>query len=134
MGRWTSTPRLGRQLLLLAGSFLVIGLIVAGVVAAPIIAVNTRLNGPGEFGVCNLGTGSGFKNVPPRPAPVASSPVLALFLLPFPPILAFGGTLAALLDRKVGVNSKVVWAVGSALFGVVCVPALFVLVILIAGP
>ena len=102
--------------------------------AAPIIAVNTKLNEPGEFGVCNLGTSSGFKNVPARPAPVASSPVLALFLLPCPPLLAFLGTLAALLDRKVGVNSKVVWAVGSALFGLVCVPALFVLVTLIAGP
>jgi hypothetical protein len=46
-------PRLGRQLLLLVALFLVIGLIVAGVVAAPIIAVNTKLNEPGEYGVCN---------------------------------------------------------------------------------
>ena len=59
---------------------------------------------------------------------------LALFLLPLPPLLAFGGAIATLLDRKVGVNGKVVWAVGSALFGLVCVPALFVLVTLIAGP
>jgi hypothetical protein len=46
-------PRLGRQLLLLVGLFLVIGLIVAGVMAAPIIAVNTKLNEPGDYGVCN---------------------------------------------------------------------------------
>jgi hypothetical protein len=46
-------PRLGWQLLLLVGLFLVIGLIVAGVVAAPIIAVNTKLNEPGDYGVCN---------------------------------------------------------------------------------
>lgn len=46
-------PRLGRQLLLLVGLFLVIGLIVAGVVAAPIVAVNTKLHEPGEYGVCN---------------------------------------------------------------------------------
>ena len=69
------------------------------------------------------------------PSPYVSGGArLALFLLPLPPLLAFGGTLAALLDQKVGVNSKVVWAVGSALFGLVCVPALFVLVTLIAGP
>jgi hypothetical protein len=59
---------------------------------------------------------------------------LGLFLLPLPPLLAFGGTLAALLDRKIGKNSKTLWAAGSALFGLVCVPALFVLVTLIAGP
>jgi len=46
-------PRLGRQLLLLVGLFLVIGLIVAGVVAAPVLAVNAKLNEPGEYGVCN---------------------------------------------------------------------------------
>ncbi|KQM24974.1 MULTISPECIES: hypothetical protein [unclassified Frigoribacterium] len=73
--------------------------------------------------------------LPLLPSPYVSGGArLALFLLPLPPLLAFGGTLAALLDQKVGVNSKVVWAVGSALFGLVCVPALFVLVTLIAGP
>jgi membrane protease YdiL (CAAX protease family) len=73
--------------------------------------------------------------LPLLPSPYVSGGArLALFLLPLPPLLAFGGTLAALLDRKVGVNSKVVWAVGSTLFGLVCVPALFVLVTLIAGP
>jgi hypothetical protein len=41
---------------------------------------------------------------------------------------------AALLDRKTGHESKTSWAVGSALFGLVCVPALFVFVTLIAGP
>jgi len=46
-------PRLGRQLLLLVGLFLVVGLIVAGVVAAPVVAVNAKLNEPGEYGVCN---------------------------------------------------------------------------------
>jgi membrane protease YdiL (CAAX protease family) len=67
--------------------------------------------------------------LPLLPSPYVSGGArLALFLLP---LLAFGGTLAALRDRKVGVNSKVVWAVGSALFGLVCVPALFVLVTLI---
>jgi hypothetical protein len=73
--------------------------------------------------------------LPLLPSPYVSGGArLALFLLPLPPLLAFGGTLAALLDRKIGVNSKGVWAVGSALFGLVCVPALFVLVTLIAGP
>lgn len=46
-------PRLGRQLLLLVGLFAVMGLIVAGVVAAPILAVNAKLNEPGQYGVCN---------------------------------------------------------------------------------
>jgi hypothetical protein len=73
--------------------------------------------------------------LPLLPSPsVSGGARLALFLLPLPPLLTFGGTLAALLDRKVDVNSKVVWAVGSALFGLVCVPALFVLVTLMAGP
>lgn len=73
--------------------------------------------------------------LPLLPSPYVSGGArLALFLLPLPPLLAFGGTLAALLDREVGVNSKALWAVGSALFGLVCVPALFVLVTLIAGP
>jgi hypothetical protein len=73
--------------------------------------------------------------LPLLPSPYVSGGArLALFLLPLPPLLAFGGALAALLDRKVGVNSKVVWAGGSALSGLVCVPALFVLVTLIAGP
>jgi hypothetical protein len=73
--------------------------------------------------------------LPLLPSPYVSGGArLALFLLPLPPLLAFGGALAALLDRKVGVNSKAVWAVGSALCGLVCVPALFVLVTLIAGP
>jgi len=73
--------------------------------------------------------------LPLLPSPFVSGGArLALFLLPLPPLLAFGGTLAALLDRKICVNSKVVWAVGSALFGLACVPALFVLVTFIAGP
>jgi len=46
-------PRVGHQLLVLAGLFLVIGLIVAGVVAAPILAVNAKLDEPGKYGVCN---------------------------------------------------------------------------------
>jgi membrane protease YdiL (CAAX protease family) len=73
--------------------------------------------------------------LPLSPNPYVSGGArLGLFLLPLPPLLAFGGTLAALLNRKIGKNSKTLWAVGSALFGLVCVPALFVLVTLTAGP
>ena len=73
--------------------------------------------------------------LPLLPSPYVSGGArLALFLLPLPPLLAFGGTLAALLDRKIGETSKGPWAIGSALFGFVCVPALFVLITLIAGP
>jgi hypothetical protein len=69
------------------------------------------------------------------PSPYVSGGArLALFLLLLPPLLAFGGTLAALLDRKIGQKGKTLWAVGSTLFGLVCVPALFVLVTLITGP
>jgi len=73
--------------------------------------------------------------LPVLPSPyVAGAARLGLFLLPLPPLLAFGATLAALLDREVGETSKVLWAVFSGLFGIVCVPALFVLVTLTAGP
>lgn len=74
-------------------------------------------------------------SLPLLPSPsVSGGARLVSSLLPLPPLLAFGGTLAALLDRKVGVNGKVVWVVGSALLELVCVPALFVLVTLMAGP
>jgi hypothetical protein len=46
-------PRLGRQLLLLVGLYVVIGLIVAGLVAAPILAVDAKMNEPGEYGMCD---------------------------------------------------------------------------------
>ena len=73
--------------------------------------------------------------LPLLPSPYVSGGArLALFLLPLPPLLAFGGTLAALLDREIGESSKGLWAIGSALFGFVCVPALFVLITLVAGP
>jgi hypothetical protein len=59
---------------------------------------------------------------------------LALFLLPLPPLLAFGGAFAALHDRKVSERGRILWAVGAGLFGVVCLPTLFVLITLVAGP
>ena len=59
---------------------------------------------------------------------------LALFLLPLPPPLAVGGAFAALRDQRVSERGRILWAVGAALFGVICLPALFVLITLIAGP
>lgn len=73
--------------------------------------------------------------LPLLPSPsVSGGARLGLFLLPLPPLLALGGSLAALLDRKIGKNSTTLWAVGSAVFGLVCVPALLVFVTLTAGP
>ena len=57
-----------------------------------------------------------------------------LFLLPLPPLLAIAATVAATLDRHISELSKVLWAVGSGLFALLYVPALWAYTVLVAGP
>jgi hypothetical protein len=76
-----------------------------------------------------------FRSFGVLPNPCISGGIrLALFLLPLPPLLAFGGAFAALRDRRVSQRGRIFWAVGAALFGVICLPTLFVLITLKAGP
>lgn len=57
-----------------------------------------------------------------------------LFSLFLPPLLAIAATVAATLDRHISELSKVLWAVGSGLFALLYVPALWAYTVLVAGP
>ena len=58
-------------------------------------------------------------------------PVLVLLV---PPLLAFAGSAAALRDREVGATGRLAWSFGSAVVGVLSVPALWAVVVLVDGP